>query len=60
LARARRALERSDFDDAEFFLRVAEALDPGSAEVTRIRSELHARRSAPDALRFRIVGEWSS
>ena len=30
LARARRALERSDFDDAEFFLRIAEALDPDS------------------------------
>jgi DNA-binding NtrC family response regulator len=60
LARAQRALERSDFDDAEFFLRVAEALDPGSAEVPRIRNELQARRSAPDALRYRIVGEWSS
>jgi DNA-binding NtrC family response regulator len=60
LARARRALERSDFDDAEFFLRVAEALDPGSAEVPRIRSELHARRSALEAIRFRIVGEWLS
>ena len=32
----RRALERSDFDDAEFFLRIAEALDPGSSEVPRI------------------------
>jgi DNA-binding NtrC family response regulator len=60
LARARRALERSDFDDAEFFLRVAEALDPGSSEVPRIRSELNTRRSAPEAMRFRIVGEWSS
>jgi DNA-binding NtrC family response regulator len=60
LARARRALERADFDDAEFFLRVAEALDPGSTEVPRIRSELKARRSAPGAMRFRVVGEWSS
>jgi DNA-binding response OmpR family regulator len=60
LARARRALERSDFDDAEFYLRIAEVLDPGSADVPRIRSELKARRSAREATRYRIVGEWMS
>jgi DNA-binding response OmpR family regulator len=46
LARARRALDRREFDEAEFFLGQALGLDPRSAEAAHLRDALHERRRA--------------
>jgi DNA-binding response OmpR family regulator len=55
LARTRRALDRCDFDDAEFFLRIADTLDPGSPEVLRLRDDLRVRRTAPEGFTYRAL-----
>jgi DNA-binding response OmpR family regulator len=55
LARTRRALDRRDFDDAEFFLRIADTLDPGSTEVLRLRDELHLRKTSPEGFTYRAL-----
>jgi DNA-binding NtrC family response regulator len=57
LARTRRAMDQREFDDAEFFLRIADTLDPGSAEVVRLRDDLRARRATPEGLTYRVVGK---
>ena len=57
LARARRALERHEFDDAEFFLRIADTLTPGSAEVSRLRDDLRKERMVPEAFTYRALRE---
>ena len=57
LSRARRALERHEFDDAEFFLRIADALTPGSAEVGRLRDDLRKGRMMPEAFTYRALRE---
>jgi CheY-like chemotaxis protein len=46
LIRARRALDRREFDEAEFFLGRALAIDPRSAEAARLRDALHEGRRA--------------
>jgi DNA-binding NtrC family response regulator len=56
VGRSRRALERQEFDDADFYLRIAEALRPGSAEVLRLRDDLRARQSKSKAFTYRNVG----
>jgi CheY-like chemotaxis protein len=55
LARTRRAMDRCDFDDAEFFLRIADTLDPGSSEILRLRDDLRVRRAAPEAFAYRSL-----
>jgi DNA-binding response OmpR family regulator len=60
IARSRRALERQEFDDAEFYLRIAHALGPGSAEVLRLRDDLCTRRSKSRAFTYRNVGKMLS
>jgi DNA-binding response OmpR family regulator len=57
LVRARRALERHEFDDAEFFLRIADTLTPGSAEVGRLRDDLRKGRMMPEAFTYRALRE---
>jgi DNA-binding response OmpR family regulator len=55
LERARRALVRGEFDDAEFFLRIADAIDPGSAEVGRLQGDLFAERVTPKQFTYRTL-----
>ena len=57
LARTRRALDRCDFDDAEFFLRIADTLNPDSPEILRLRDDLRVRRAAPDGFTYRTLGK---
>ena len=57
LDRTRQAMDRCEFDDAEFFLRVADALKPGSPEVVKMRQELQARRLQPEGFSFRALGD---
>ncbi|MGD0039537.1 MAG: response regulator, partial [Isosphaeraceae bacterium] len=57
LSRTRRAMERREYDDAEFFLRIADALRPGSQEVTRLRETLHSRKLHPEGFSFRALGD---
>ena len=56
LGRTRRAMERREYDDAEFFLRIADALRPDSQEVARLRETLHSRKLHPEG--FSGLGEW--
>jgi DNA-binding NtrC family response regulator len=60
LARSRRALERQEFDDADFYLRIADALEPGSPEVVRLRDDLRARQSKAKTFTYRNVGKMLS
>jgi hypothetical protein len=57
LSRTRRAMEHREYDDAEFFLRIAEALRPGSREVSRLRETLHSRKLHPEGFSFRGLGD---
>ena len=57
LSRTRLAMDRREYDDAEFFLRIADALRPGSQEVTRLRETLHSRKLHPEGFSFRALGE---
>jgi CheY-like chemotaxis protein len=57
LKRIRRAMDRREFDDAEFFLCVADALNPGAAEVAALREDLRARRKSPAGFSFRALGD---
>jgi DNA-binding NtrC family response regulator len=57
LKRVRRAVDRHEFDDAEFFLRVADALNPGAADVAVLREDLRARRKSPAGFSFRALGD---
>jgi DNA-binding response OmpR family regulator len=57
LKRIRRAMDRREFDDAEFFLRVADALNPGTAEVAVLRDDLQARKKSPAGFSFRALGD---
>jgi len=57
LSRTRQAMERREFDDAEFFLRIADALNPGSQEVARLRETLHSRKIQPEGFSFRALGD---
>ena len=57
LSRTRRAMERREYDDAEFFLRIADALKPGSQEVTRLRETLLSRKLHPEGFSFRALGD---
>ena len=57
LKRIRRAMDRHEFDDAEFFLCVADALNPGAAEVAALREDLRARRKSPAGFSFRALGD---
>ena len=57
LSRTRRAMERREYDDAEFFLRIADALRPGSQEVVRLRETLHSCRIFHEGFSFRILGD---
>jgi DNA-binding response OmpR family regulator len=56
LGRIRQAMERRDFDDAEFFLRIAEALKPGAREVSKLREAIQARKLQPEGFSFRALG----
>lgn len=60
LARARRALDRHEFDDAAFFLRIAETLRPNSVEVDRLRDDLSQARATAGPFTFRSVRELTS
>ena len=60
LARARRALDRGEFEEADFFLRIADALAPGSAAVKRLRDGLHAGRTARESFTYRALRELTS
>jgi DNA-binding response OmpR family regulator len=60
LARARRALDRHDLEDAEFFIRIAEVLKPGSVEVGRLRDDLRRGRAAVGPITYRIAAELTS
>ena len=55
--RTRHAMERREYDDAEFFLRVADALTPGSPEVAKLRQDLLARRKEPAGFSYRALGD---
>jgi len=44
-------------DDAEFFLRIADALRPGSQVVSRLRETLQSRKLHPEGFSFRALGE---
>jgi DNA-binding response OmpR family regulator len=57
LRRTRRAMERREYDDAEFFLRIADALRPGSQEVSRLRETLSSRKLQPEGFSFRSLGD---
>ncbi len=57
LSRTRQAMERREYDDAEFFLRIADALRPGSQEVARLRATLHSRKRHPEGFSFRALGD---
>jgi DNA-binding response OmpR family regulator len=57
LSRTRLAMERREYDDAEFFLRIADALKPGSQEVTRLRETLASRKLHPEGFSFRALGD---
>jgi DNA-binding response OmpR family regulator len=57
LSRTRQAMERREFDDAEFFLRIADALNPGSQEVVRLRETLQVRKVRPEGFSFRSLGD---
>lgn len=57
LRRTRRAMERREYDDAEFFLRIADALRPDSQEVARLRETLHSRKLHPEGFSFRALGD---
>ncbi len=57
LRRCRLALERREFDDAEFFLRVSDSLRPGTPQVQKLRQALQSCRLHPDTFSFRAVGE---
>lgn len=57
LIRTRRAMERREYDDAEFFLRIAEALRPGSPEVSRLRETLQSRKLQPEGFSYRALGD---
>jgi len=57
LSRTRRAMERREYDDAEFFLRIADALRPDSQEVARLRETLHSRKLHPEGFFFRALGD---
>jgi DNA-binding response OmpR family regulator len=57
LSRTRQAMERREYDDAEFFLRIADALNPGSQEVVRLRETLHSRKIHPEGFSFRSLGD---
>ena len=50
-------MERREYDDAEFFLRIADALRPGSQEVSRLRETLQSRKLLPEGFSFRGLGE---
>jgi DNA-binding response OmpR family regulator len=55
LARTRRAMDRCELDDAEFFLRIADTLDPGSPEVLKLRDDLRVRRAALGGFTYRAL-----
>jgi CheY-like chemotaxis protein len=57
LRRTRRAMERREYDDADFFLRIADALRPDSQEVARLRETLHSRKLLPEGFSFRALGD---
>jgi DNA-binding response OmpR family regulator len=57
LARARRALDRREFEDADFFLRIADTLRPGSMEVGRLRDDVCRERMRPEAFTYRALRE---
>ena len=57
LSRTRQAMDRREYDDAEFFLRIADALNPGSQEVARLRKTLQVRRVSPEGFSFRSLGD---
>ncbi len=57
LNRSRRALERHEYDDAEFFLRIADALRPGSPEVSRLRETLQSCKLHPEGFSYRALGD---
>lgn len=57
LSRTRQAMERREFGDAEFFLRIADALNPGSQEVVRLRETLQSRKAHPEGFSFRSLGD---
>ena len=50
-------MERREYDDAEFFLRIADALRPDSQEVARLRETLHSRKLHPEGFSFRALGD---
>ena len=50
-------MDRREFDDAEFFLCVADALNPCAAEVAALREDLRARRKSPAGFSFRALGD---
>ncbi len=56
IARTRRALERGEYEDAEFFLRIADALNPDSLEVARLRADLGDRKAMSEGFSFRALG----
>ena len=58
--RARRALDRGEFEEADFFLRIADALAPGSAAVKRLRDGLHEGRTARESFTYRALRELTS
>ena len=57
LSRSRWAMERREYDDAEFFLRIADALRPGSQEVSRLRETLQSRKLHPEGFTYRALGD---
>ena len=57
LDRTRRAMDRREYEDAEFFLRVADALNRGSEEVLRLRQALESRKHHPERFSFRSLGD---
>ena len=57
LSRTRQAMDRREYDDAEFFLRIADALEPGSQEVVRLRETLQSRKTHLEGFSFRSLGD---
>ena len=57
LDRTRQAMDRREYEDAEFFLRVADALNRGSEEVLRLREALESRKHHPERFSFRSLGD---
>ncbi|MFI5458564.1 MAG: response regulator [Isosphaerales bacterium] len=58
LARAKRALNRGEFSEAESLLREIIALDPGSAEATELLDRLQKLKEQDAHGSFRILRDW--